>query len=69
MLDKLFPDFRTAAFVLLLLAVGVAGVFGYAGWTPTPEQSDLVNAIVELVKALMLLYGGVYVGAKVTRAR
>lgn len=67
MFDVLFPDLKTAVFVLLTLAIAIAALFGYADWSPTPEQSAWLDAIVEFIKALATLLGGLYVGQRVAK--
>ena len=63
MFDKLFPSFKQAAFVLLLLASGVAVLFGYTDWVPTPEQEAFVSGLGLLIGSLL----GLGVGAKIVR--
>ena len=44
---------KTFWFFLLYLAVSVAGVFGFAGWQPTSEQSEIVSIVVAIVGILL----------------
>ena len=37
---------RTILFFLLFAAANVAGLFGFADWTPTSDQSELINLAV-----------------------
>jgi hypothetical protein len=61
----LFPDFRTAVFFGLFLAVSLANLFGFANWQPDQQLVDLALAIVSLVGAVL----GILDGQKARRSR
>ena len=49
----MLEGYKTVIFFGLTLVVSVAGLFGFADWLPTNQQSDIILAVVSLV-GLML---------------
>lgn len=44
---------KTIIFFILTLLVSIAGLFGYADYSPTPEQAQLMGVIVSIVGVIL----------------